>query len=80
LTALTSAAVLVEALKRAGRDLSRESLIAQLERLVQFTTEFSPPLTYNTRRRIGARGAFLAGVKPEVRRFQRLTGWTEPEE
>jgi ABC-type branched-subunit amino acid transport system substrate-binding protein len=80
LSALASAAVLVEALKRAGRDLSRDSLVEQLDGLVEFATAFSPPLTYTTRRRIGARGAFIAGMKGRVNRFHRLTGWVEPED
>jgi ABC-type branched-subunit amino acid transport system substrate-binding protein len=80
LSALASAAVLVEALKRAGRDLSRESVVEELERLIEFATDFSPPLAYSSRRRIGAPGAFIAGINARVKRFHRMTGWVEPED
>jgi ABC-type branched-subunit amino acid transport system substrate-binding protein len=79
LSALTSAAVLVEALKRAGRGVRRESVVDQLEQLAQFPTGFSPPVSFNQNRHIGSRGAFIAGLRLESSGFERLTGWVEPE-
>jgi ABC-type branched-subunit amino acid transport system substrate-binding protein len=80
LSALASAAVLVEALKRAGREVRRETLVNQLEQLAQFPTGFSPPVSFNPNRHIGSWGAFIAGLRLESREFERLTGWVEPED
>jgi ABC-type branched-subunit amino acid transport system substrate-binding protein len=78
LTALASVAVLVEALKRAGRGVTRDSLIDQLEQFVDVPTGFSPNISFGPVRHIGASGAFIVGLRREARRFERLTGWIEP--
>jgi ABC-type branched-subunit amino acid transport system substrate-binding protein len=59
LTALAAAEILGEALKRAGRDLTRDKLIEQLETLRTFQTGTTPPITYSPNRRLGARGAWV---------------------
>jgi hypothetical protein len=51
--------VFTEALKRAGRDLTREKVIATLEQLYDFPTGLAPPITFNRNRRIGAAGAWI---------------------
>lgn len=51
-----------EALKRAGRDLTRESLIAALESLYDFPTGLTPPLTFTRTQHIGAAGAWVVEV------------------
>jgi ABC-type branched-subunit amino acid transport system substrate-binding protein len=61
-TALAAAEVLIEALKRAGRDLGREDLVDQLESLQGFATGYAPPVTFGPARRLGARGAYVARV------------------
>src|SRR4051794_35716552 len=58
--ALAAADVLIEALKRAGRDLSREGLVDQLESLQGFATAYAPPVTFGPARRLGARGAWIS--------------------
>lgn len=68
LTALAAAEILGEALRRAGRDLTRDKLVEQLESLRTFQTGYAPPITYGPTRRLGARGAYvlkldLAGKK-----------------
>ena len=50
------AKVLVEGLKRAGRDLTREKLISALEQLYRFPTGLTPPVTFHRNRRIGSDG------------------------
>jgi ABC-type branched-subunit amino acid transport system substrate-binding protein len=79
-SALASMAVLVEALKRAGRGVRRESLVDQLERFAQFSTGFSPPVSFNQNRHVGSHGAFIAGLRLESKALERLTGWVEPAE
>jgi ABC-type branched-subunit amino acid transport system substrate-binding protein len=59
LTALAAAEILGEALKRAGRDLTRDKLVEQLETLRTFQTGYTPPITYSPTRRLGARGAYV---------------------
>jgi hypothetical protein len=54
--------VFTEALKRAGRDLTRESVITALEQLYDFPTGLTPPITFHRTRRIGAKGAWVVDV------------------
>lgn len=51
--ALASARILVAALERAGQNLSRQSLIKELEGLYEFGTGLVPPVTYGPARRVG---------------------------
>jgi hypothetical protein len=46
--------VFVEGLKRAGRDLTRETLITSLEQLYLFPTGVTPPITYARNRHLGS--------------------------
>jgi len=75
--ALAAADVLIEALKRAGRDLSREGLVDQLESLNGFATGSAPPLTFGPARRLGARGAYV--VRVEGRELKGEGGWVAVE-
>lgn len=59
LTALAAAEVLIEGLKRAGRDLDRESFVEVLEGLRLFDTGYAPPVSYGAGHRLGARGAYV---------------------
>ena len=69
-SAYSAAALLAEGLRRAGRELGRRELIAELEKLYQFETGLTPPLTYSANRRIGARGAYI--LAPEALKEGRL--------
>lgn len=80
LSAYCAAQLLVEGLKRTGRDLSREKLIATLEGLYAFETGLTPPLTYGPNRRIGALGAYVLGVNLDEKKFVPASGWLTPEE
>lgn len=62
LAAYATLKVFTEALKRAGRDLTRETLIAALEQLYDFPTGLTPPITFHRSRRIGAAGAWVVEV------------------
>lgn len=61
--------VFVEGLKRAGRDLTREKLIASLEQLYQFSTGLTPPISYARNRHIGSTRAHILTVDPKARAF-----------
>jgi len=79
LSALASAEILIEALKRAGRDVSRERLVDHLETLRSVSTGFAPPVTYGPSRRLGARGAYVMRVDLAADRFVPVGGWLEVE-
>ncbi len=53
LASLAAATILLEALTRAGRAVTRESLIRELELLREFTTGLTPPITFGPNRHIG---------------------------
>jgi ABC-type branched-subunit amino acid transport system substrate-binding protein len=79
LAALAAADVLIEGLRRTGRDLSREKLLSQLEALRGFTTGYSPPLTFGPNQRLGAKGAYVFAVDLAARRLAPGGGWVEAE-
>ena len=75
INALVAAKVLVEALKIAGRDVSREKLISTLEGFYQFHTGLTPAITFGLNRRIGALGAYVVSIDPEKREFVPVSNW-----
>jgi ABC-type branched-subunit amino acid transport system substrate-binding protein len=77
LTALSSAKVLIERLKRTGRDINREKLIEALEGLYEFKTGFTAAVTYGPNRRVGALGAYIVSLDLEAKRFVPVGGWIE---
>lgn len=77
LSALAAAKVFVEALQRAGRDLTREKLIDALEGLYDFETGLTPRLTFGPNRRIGAEGAYVVTVDPEKKQLVPVGGWVK---
>lgn len=79
LSALASADILIEALRRAGRDVSRDKLITQLEALRQLDTGFAPPVTYGPSRRLGARGAYVVKLDLAKKSFEPAGGWVAVE-
>lgn len=62
--------VLEEGLKRAGRELSRDRLVAELEQLHGLETGLGPPLSFGPGRRIGAAGAHVVRVDIRARQFR----------
>jgi ABC-type branched-subunit amino acid transport system substrate-binding protein len=75
ISAYVSAQLLVEGLKRAGRELSREKLIGALEGLYEYDTGLMPPLTYGPNHRVGAAGAYIVSVDVEKKQFVPASGW-----
>jgi ABC-type branched-subunit amino acid transport system substrate-binding protein len=69
MTTLSSARILVEGLKRAGSELSREGLLAALEDLRDFDTQLTPQVTYGPNRRVGIRGAHIVSLDLAGRTF-----------
>lgn len=57
--ARAAAVVLVEGLRRAGRDLTRERLVDALETLRNFRTGLVPPVTFSASRHVGSTGVWI---------------------
>lgn len=76
-SAYASAKVLMEGLKRVGRGLSRRKLVVALEKLSDFATGLTPPLSFGPNRRIGARGAYIVTVDPAQKNFRPVSDWIE---
>ena len=77
ISAYSAARILVEALKRAGKDLSREKLIQTLEGFYEYSTGLTPPITYGPNRRIGAMGAYVVTINLKEKQFTPASGWIE---
>ncbi len=78
IAALAATKLLVEGVKRAGRDLSRQALVEALEGLYAYETGLTPALSYGANRRVGARGAHVVAVDLVNRSYQPVGGWQEP--
>jgi ABC-type branched-subunit amino acid transport system substrate-binding protein len=77
LQAFASAKIFVEALQRAGRELSREKLITALEGLYEYDTGVTPRITFGPNRRVGAMGAYVISVDPAKKEFVGAIGWVK---
>lgn len=77
-SAYGAALLLVEGLKRTGRDLSRRKLLATLETVQSFDTGLMPRLSYNPDRRIGAPGGYLVAVDLEGKGLRPIGGYLLP--
>ena len=75
ISAFSAGKLLVEALKRSGRDVSREKLIQSLEGLYQYSTGLTPPVTFGPNRRIGAMGAYVVTIDLTQKQFLPVGGW-----
>ncbi len=74
LNAFAAAKIFTEALKRAGRDLSREKLVMALEGLYEYDTGVTPSITFGPNRRVGAMGAYVLSIDPAKKEFV-SSGW-----
>lgn len=77
ISAFVAAKVLVEGLKRSGKDLSRERLVRELEGLADFQPGLMPPISYNVSRRIGALGGYVVALDLERKGFGEASKWIE---
>jgi hypothetical protein len=72
-----AAKILIEALKRVGKDLSREKLIQALEELHQYPTGLTQPISYGPNRRVGATGAYIVTIDLKEKQFVPVSGWVD---
>src|ERR1700752_246468 len=78
-SAIAAAKILVYALERGGKDLTREGLITTLEGLYEFDTGLMPKITFGPNRRIGALGAYIVTIDPEKKLFPASVEWVAAE-
>lgn len=76
-SAFSAAKILVEGLKRAGKDVSREKLVEALEGLNQYATGLTPAVTYGPNRRVGAMGAHVITIDLEKKEFLPAGPWVD---
>src|SRR5687768_15390724 len=74
-SAMAAARILVHALERCGKDLSRERLVTTLEGLYEYDTGLLPKITFGPNRRIGALGAYVVTIDPEKKLFPANLEW-----
>lgn len=72
--AYAAMAIVVEGLRQAGRDLSRERFARALEALHRFDAGPTPPVSYGPGRRVGAFGGYVVAVEPG-QGFRPVSGW-----
>jgi ABC-type branched-subunit amino acid transport system substrate-binding protein len=69
LNAFAAAKIFTEALKRAGRDLTRETLVTALEGLYEYETGVTPSITFGPNRRVGSMGSYIVSADLSKREF-----------
>lgn len=79
LLAYAGVILMEEGMKRSGRALTREKLVASLGNVWQLPTGVTPPLTYGANRRTGAAGAAILRVDPAAGRYVPAAPWREPQ-
>jgi ABC-type branched-subunit amino acid transport system substrate-binding protein len=75
LSAYTAAQILIEGIKRAGKDVTREGLIQVLEGFYEYPTGLTPALTYGPNRRVGADGAYVVTIDLKQKQFAPASAW-----
>ena len=75
ISALVASKILVEGLKRTGKELSREKFIRSLEKLYDFQTGLTPSITFGPNRRIGALGSHIVTIDIEKKNFTPVGQW-----
>lgn len=77
IAAYVAAMVLAEGIKRSGRDLSREKLVVELERLADFQPGLMPTISYGPGRRIGALGGYVVELDLKEKKFGTASKWIQ---
>ncbi|MEP7010828.1 MAG: ABC transporter substrate-binding protein [Acidobacteriota bacterium] len=75
--ALAAIKLIVAALEKIGRDLTRDHLIATLETFEHYDTGVSPPLRFRPGKRMGARGAYLVKLDVATKGFVPEGDWID---
>lgn len=72
--AYAAMSITLEALRQAGRDVSRERFARAVEGLHRFDAGPTPPVSYGPARRVGALGGYVVAVDPH-KGFRPVSDW-----
>jgi len=72
--AYAALSIALEALRQAGRDVSRERFARAVEGLYRFDAGPTPPVSYGPARRVGALGGYVVAVDPR-KGFRPVSDW-----
>ena len=75
--AAVAADLLAEALRRTGKDLTREKLVQSLEKIYTWDPGLTPRLSFGPRRHIGSLGGYVVEVGAAQGKGK-ASGWIEP--
>jgi ABC-type branched-subunit amino acid transport system substrate-binding protein len=79
MTALSAAKLLIYALQKAGKEVTREKIVQILGTLYRFETGHTPPLTFTSTRRVGSTGAHVVGIDLDKGQLVSPSTWIELE-
>lgn len=79
ISALSAAKLLIEALRKAGRELTREKLVAICEQFYQLDLGQMRPVSFGPDRRVGTTGAHIVGVELRTSGLTLPSRWVECE-
>jgi ABC-type branched-subunit amino acid transport system substrate-binding protein len=75
LVALSAVKLFIYGLEKAGRDVTREKIVENLEKLYHFETGQTPPLSFGPNRRVGATGAHVIGIDLDKKQLLLPSTW-----
>jgi ABC-type branched-subunit amino acid transport system substrate-binding protein len=78
LAILASAKVLIEGLRRSGRQLGREKFVTTLAAMYGFQTGLTPAISFGATKRIGALGAYVVKLDLKNKTFIPVESWMSP--
>lgn len=73
--AYTAVAVMVEGIKRTGKQLTREDYVAALEAIQNLETGMVPPLSFGVNRRLGESGAYVLMIDSQTGHLKPAVAW-----
>jgi ABC-type branched-subunit amino acid transport system substrate-binding protein len=77
MVALSAVKLLIDSLEKAGRDVTREKIVENLEKLYRFETGQTPPLSFSPNRRVGATGTHVIGIDLDKKQLLLPSAWIE---
>jgi ABC-type branched-subunit amino acid transport system substrate-binding protein len=77
MVALSAVKLLIDSLEKAGRDVTREKIVENLEKLYRFETGQTPPLSFGPNRRVGATGTHVVGIDLDKKQLLLPSAWIE---
>jgi ABC-type branched-subunit amino acid transport system substrate-binding protein len=76
--ALAAARLTVDAMRRSGRDLDRDTLVTTFETFYDAPTHLTPPVTWSRSRRTGTRKVRILAIDLREQRWSDRGWWTAP--